>query len=92
MVDKDGGDGSVEAVVKQLVNIAVLCTQFDPDKCPRMSNVVRMLEAGGGSAQLSEEEVRKEEYPLNNYPNSEWIGGNNIYCFGLDEEVLSGPR
>lgn len=91
MVDKDGGDDSIEEVVKQLVNIAVLCTQYDPNKRPRMWDVVRMLEAGGGSAEWSEEEVRKEEYPLNNYPNSEWIGGNDIYSSGLDE-VLSGPR
>ncbi|KAL1535381.1 protein kinase superfamily [Salvia divinorum] len=91
MVDKDGGDDSMEAVVKQLVNIAVLCTQYNPDKRPRMLDAVRMLEAGGGSAEWSEEEVRKEEDPLNNYPNSEWIGGNDISSSGLNE-LLSGPR
>ncbi|KAG6436648.1 hypothetical protein SASPL_101550 [Salvia splendens] len=44
MADNEGGDDFMEAVAKQLVKIAVLCTRHDPDRRPRMSNIVMMLE------------------------------------------------
>ncbi|XP_057771316.1 somatic embryogenesis receptor kinase 1-like isoform X2 [Salvia miltiorrhiza] len=68
LVDKDsgGGDFMDEVVVNQLVKIAVLCTQYDPDRRPRMSRVVSILKYGCGVAEWSDElfekEVREEEY------------------------------
>ncbi|KAL1544853.1 protein kinase superfamily [Salvia divinorum] len=61
MADKEGGDDDIEAVVKQLVKIAVLCTRYDPDKRPRMSYVVRMLEFILGVAESYGKKVGYEE-------------------------------
>lgn len=44
MADKEGGDDFMEAVAKQLVKTAVLCTRYDPDRRPKMADVVIMLE------------------------------------------------
>ncbi|XP_057771317.1 BRASSINOSTEROID INSENSITIVE 1-associated receptor kinase 1-like [Salvia miltiorrhiza] len=48
MVDNDSGAGDFmdAVVVKQLVKIAVLCLEDDPDRRPRMSHVVSMLWCG----------------------------------------------
>ncbi|KAG6433339.1 hypothetical protein SASPL_104949 [Salvia splendens] len=43
MADIEGGDDEMEAVTKQLVKIAALCTRYDPNRRPRMSDVVMML-------------------------------------------------
>ena len=47
MADDEGGDYEMEAVVKQLVKIVVLCTRYDPDRRPTMSYVVMMLKYFG---------------------------------------------
>lgn len=94
MADEDSEDDLMEAVVEKLVQISVLCTQYDPDKRPRMSDVVRMLEVGDVLRERSEErskkEVRKEEVPPEIYLNSEWIEDDDSYS--LTSEQLSGPR
>ncbi|XP_047979261.1 LRR receptor kinase BAK1-like isoform X2 [Salvia hispanica] len=47
MADDEGGDDEMEAVVKLLMKIAVLCTRYNPDRRPRMSDVVMMLKYFG---------------------------------------------
>ncbi|XP_057771324.1 BRASSINOSTEROID INSENSITIVE 1-associated receptor kinase 1-like [Salvia miltiorrhiza] len=84
MIEKDsgGGDFMDAVVVKQLVKIAVLCTQYDPDRRPRMSHVVSMLKCGCGVAERSDQRF-KEVVGEEEYDGS---------CSPLISEELSDPR
>lgn len=76
MVDEESGGDFMEAMVKHLVQIALLCTRNSPHERPRMSEVVWMLVVGEGSAERSEEEVNYDGYESD----------------GTAAEELSGPR
>ncbi|KAH6761237.1 BRI1-associated receptor kinase [Perilla frutescens var. frutescens] len=54
MVDRDLGGNYVDKEVKKLLQIGLICTQYDPERRPTMSEVVRMLEDGDGLAQSKE--------------------------------------
>lgn len=76
MVDEDSGGDFMEAVVKLLVQIALLCTRNSPHERPRMSEIVWMLNISEGSVERSEEEVYYDGYESD----------------GTAAEELSGPR
>ncbi|KAH6824324.1 BRI1-associated receptor kinase [Perilla frutescens var. hirtella] len=48
MVDQDLRGNYVDEEVEKLLQISLICTQYDPDRRPTMSEVVRMLEDGDG--------------------------------------------
>lgn len=47
LVDQDLGPHYDRIEVAEMVQVALLCTQFQPSHRPRMSEVVRMLEGDG---------------------------------------------
>lgn len=51
LVDDDLNDNYIEDEVESLFQIALVCTQSDPIKRPKMSEVVKMLDGDGGLAE-----------------------------------------
>lgn len=47
MVDKDLKNNYDRVELEEMVQVALLCTQFHPSHRPKMSEVVRMLEGDG---------------------------------------------
>jgi len=47
LVDKDLGNGYDRMELEEMVQVALLCTQYLPGHRPKMSEVVRMLEGDG---------------------------------------------
>ncbi|KAF8661236.1 hypothetical protein HU200_057080 [Digitaria exilis] len=64
LVDNDLKDNYVEDEVESLIQIALLCTQSDPIKRPKMSEVVRMLEGDGPLAERWERKKLKSAFNL----------------------------
>lgn len=63
LVDEDLGPHYDKIEVAEMVQVALLCTQFQPSHRPRMSEVVRMLE-GDGLAEKWEATNRPTAPPL----------------------------
>ncbi|KAH6761238.1 BRI1-associated receptor kinase [Perilla frutescens var. frutescens] len=55
MVDRDLGGNYVDEEVDKLLQIGLIFTQYDPERRPTMSEVVRMLEDRDGLAQRWED-------------------------------------
>ncbi|XP_058771757.1 BRASSINOSTEROID INSENSITIVE 1-associated receptor kinase 1-like [Vicia villosa] len=68
--------------VEQLIQVALLCTQWSPMKRPKMSEVVRMLEGDG----LAE---KWEQWKMHHL-NAKWIELDSTERF--EGEELPGPR
>lgn len=67
IVDANCESDYMELVVKLLVQIALLCTQYDPEKRPKMSEVVRMLLDGDGLIERWEELLKDMVEKENDY-------------------------
>lgn len=96
LVDKDLQGNYIEEEVKQLIQVALLCTQGSPMERPKMSEVVRMLE-GDGLAERWEEwqEWQKEEMLRQevNYTHGQPTGWTIMdSTSNVRPDELSGPR
>ncbi|KAJ1402268.1 Serine-threonine/tyrosine-protein kinase, catalytic domain [Sesbania bispinosa] len=85
-----------EEEVKQIIQVALLCTQDSPLERPKMSEVVRMLEGDGLAEkwdQWQKEEIIRQDFNLNftKLLNANWIL-DSISNVPPDELSLSGPR
>ncbi|KAK9675644.1 hypothetical protein RND81_11G021100 [Saponaria officinalis] len=91
LVDKDLKNNYDRVELGEMVQVAFLCTQFNPSHRPKMSEVLRMLE-GDGLADKWETSQRIET------PRS-WSGEPQRYSEYIEESSLvveamelSGPR
>lgn len=66
LVDHDLGPHYDRIEVAEMVQVALLCTQFQPSHRPKMSEVVRMLEGEGLAERWEEwqqvEVTRRQDY------------------------------
>ena len=94
MVDKDikGNFDIVE--LEEMVQVALMCTQFNPKNRPKMSEVLKMLEGDDGFAERWEDSQRMEtprfrscENPPQRY--SDLIEESTLIVEAME---LSGPR
>lgn len=94
LVDADVQHNYIDEEVEQLIQVALLCTQGNPTKRPKMSEVVRMLE-GDGLAERWEEwrrdEIRQEMNHMHHQPlHRELLIADST--FNIRADILSGPR
>lgn len=47
LIDKDLSDKFDRVELEEIVQVALLCTQFNPSNRPKMSEVMKMLEGDG---------------------------------------------
>ncbi|KAM7251302.1 hypothetical protein ACFE04_023185 [Oxalis oulophora] len=93
MVDKDINGNFNKTELEEMVQVALLCTQFNPSHRPKMSEVLRMLE-GDGLAEKWEASQKNEtskfrscETPPLRY--SDYIEESSLVVEAME---LSGPR
>ncbi|KAL0385524.1 UNVERIFIED_CONTAM: protein NSP-INTERACTING kinase [Sesamum radiatum] len=93
MVDKDLKNDFDRVELEEMVQVALLCTQFNPSHRPKMSEVLRMLE-GDGLAEKWEQSQNDEtpryrsfEHPPQRY--SDFIEESSLVVEAME---LSGPR
>ncbi|CAI0405227.1 unnamed protein product [Linum tenue] len=94
MVDKDLRGKFDRVELEEMVQVALLCTQFNPLNRPKMSEVLKMLEGDGlaekweaASQNLETPRFRTCEYPLQRY--SDYIEESSLVVEAME---LSGPR
>lgn len=93
MVDKDL-KGNIDRVeLEEMVQVALLCTQFNPSHRPKMSEVLKMLEGDGlaekweASQKVDTPRIRSCENPPQRY--SDYIDESSLVVEAME---LSGPR
>jgi len=106
LVDRDIGDNYDRIEVGEMVQVALLCTQYLPSRRPKMSEVVRMLEGDGladkweasnkaqPNCDAKESNHNRESSTLFLMSNSD-DGGDDNDCHsmdGVEDMELSGPR
>lgn len=99
LVDKDLRDKCDEIEVEEMVQVALLCTQYLPSHRPKMSEVVRMLE-GDGLAEKWEASQKIEKCPSNHkHTTSHTLSSSDRFSDLTDDSSvlaqameLSGPR
>ncbi|XP_042057543.1 protein NSP-INTERACTING KINASE 3-like [Salvia splendens] len=94
MADKDLKREYDETELKEMVEVALLCTQFNPLHRPKMSEVLRMLEGDGQAEKWEEQSQNNEppryrsfEHPVQRY--SDLIDESSLVVEAME---LSGPR
>lgn len=92
IVDKDLKKNYDKIELEELVQVALLCTQFSPSNRPKMSEVLRMLE-GDGLAEKWEASQR-DATPRNRISEtperySDFIDESSLVVEAME---LSGPR
>lgn len=93
LVDGDLLGDYTDDEVKQLIQVALLCTQSNPMERPKMSEVVRMLEGDGLAERWEEwqkEEMFRQDFSHTHNPHTDWIVADSTSHLRPDE--LSGPR
>lgn len=94
MVDKDLGSSYDGVELEEMVQLALLCTQYHPSHRPRMSEVIRMLEGDGlaerweASQNVDTPESVSSELLLQKYMDF----AADECSLGLEAMELSGPR
>ncbi|KAK6928017.1 Leucine-rich repeat-containing N-terminal, plant-type [Dillenia turbinata] len=94
LVDKDLRNSYDRVELEEIVQVALLCTQYMPSHRPKMSEVVRMLE-GDGLAERWEASQRVEstKYKINELSSSERYSDLTDDSSLLVQAMeLSGPR
>lgn len=93
MVDKDlkGNFDGVE--LEEMVQVALICTQFNPSQRPKMSEVLKMLE-GDGLAEKWEASQKSDTPRYRSFENpplkySDFIEESALVIEAME---LSGPR
>ncbi|GMP39340.1 hypothetical protein CsSME_00010209 [Camellia sinensis var. sinensis] len=99
LVDANMKGNYVKDEVEQLIQVALLCTLSSPMECPKMSEVVRMLEGDGLAERWEEwqkEEMFWQEFVNIHHQNNDWTIAqvNNLPDSTPNHrpEELSGPR
>ncbi|KAL0293050.1 UNVERIFIED_CONTAM: protein NSP-INTERACTING kinase [Sesamum angustifolium] len=93
MVDKDLKNDFDRMELEEMVQVALLCTQFNPSHRPKMSEVLRMLEGDGlaekweQSQNIETPRYRYFEHPPQRY--SDFIEESSLVVEAME---LSGPR
>ncbi|KAK4402773.1 protein NSP-INTERACTING kinase [Sesamum angolense] len=93
MVDKDLKNDFDRMELEEMVQVALLCTQFNPSHRPKMSEVLRMLEGDGlaekweQSQNIGTPRYRSFEHPPQRY--SDFIEESSLVVEAME---LSGPR
>ncbi|KAK9277233.1 hypothetical protein L1049_006772 [Liquidambar formosana] len=93
MVDKDLKNNFDRVELEEMVQVALLCTQFNPSHRPKMSEVLRMLEGDGlaekweASQKAETPRFRSCENPPQRY--SDFIEESSLVIEAME---LSGPR
>ena len=94
MVDKDLGSNYDRVELEEMVQVALLCTQYYPSHHPRMSEVIRMLEGDG----LAEKWEASQNVDTPKSVSSELLPPKYMdfaadeSSLGLEAMELSGPR
>lgn len=92
IIDKDLKTKYDKIELEEMVQVALLCTQFNPSNRPKMSEVLRMLE-GDGLAEKWEASQRDEtpRYRISEIPErySDLIEESSLVVEAME---LSGPR
>ncbi|KAL2543217.1 Protein NSP-INTERACTING KINASE 3 [Abeliophyllum distichum] len=90
MVDKDLKNNFDRVELEEIVQVALLCTQFNPSQRPKMSEALRMLE-GDGLAEKWEASQAVETPRYGNPPQrySNFIEETSLVIEAME---LSGPR
>ncbi|TKW13666.2 hypothetical protein SEVIR_5G117600v4 [Setaria viridis] len=94
MVDKDLGSNYDRVELEEMVQVALLCTQYYPSHRPRMSEVIRMLEGDG----LAEKWEASQNVDTPKSVSSELLPPKYMdfaadeSSLGLEAMELSGPR
>ncbi|KAK4373185.1 hypothetical protein RND71_008569 [Anisodus tanguticus] len=94
MVDKDLRNNFNRIELEEMVQVALLCTQFNPTYRPKMSEVLRMLEGDGlpEKWEASQQKVETPRYRTSeNTPKrySDYIEESSLVVEAME---LSGPR
>ncbi|PON44860.1 Serine/threonine protein kinase [Parasponia andersonii] len=93
MVDKDLKGNFDRVELEEMVQVALLCTQFNPSHRPKMSDVLKMLEGDGlaekweASQKVETPRIRSFENPPQRY--SDFIEESSLVVEAME---LSGPR
>ncbi|PIA61836.1 hypothetical protein AQUCO_00200083v1 [Aquilegia coerulea] len=95
MIDKDLRNNFDRIELEEMVQVALLCTQFHPSQRPKMSEVVRMLEGDGLAEKWEASQSQKIDTPK--YRSSEslpqrysdYIEESSLIVEAME---LSGPR
>ncbi|XP_010910388.1 protein NSP-INTERACTING KINASE 3 [Elaeis guineensis] len=93
MVDKDLKNNYDRVELEEMVQVALLCTQFHPSHRPKMSEVVRMLEGDGlaekweASQKIETPKSRSCEQPPPKY--LDFVEDSSLVVEAIE---LSGPR
>lgn len=92
MVDKDLKNNFDRIELEEMVQVALLCTQFNPSNRPKMSEVLRMLE-GDGLAEKWEASQTAETPRYRSFETpqrySDFIEESSLVVEAME---LSGPR
>lgn len=90
MVDKDLKGNFDRIELEEIVQVALLCTQFNPLHRPKMSEVLKMLE-GDGLAEKWEASQKIETPRYRTYEKrySDFIEESSLVIEAME---LSGPR
>ncbi|KAI3835725.1 hypothetical protein MKX03_033387 [Papaver bracteatum] len=93
MVDKDLRNNFDRVEVEEMVQVALLCTQFHPSYRPKMSEVLRMLE-GDGLAEKWEalQKVDTPKYRSLDNPQQRYSDFLDESMLEVEAMELSGPR
>ncbi|KAF8408272.1 hypothetical protein HHK36_007421 [Tetracentron sinense] len=93
MVDKDLKNNFNRVELEEMIQVALLCTQFHSSHRPKMSEVVRMLEGDGlaekweASQKVETPRFRSSENPTPRY--SDFVEESSLVIEAME---LSGPR
>uniref|UniRef100_A0A2P2MD69 non-specific serine/threonine protein kinase n=4 Tax=Rhizophora mucronata TaxID=61149 RepID=A0A2P2MD69_RHIMU len=93
MVDKDLKGNYDRIELEEMVQVALLCTQFDPARRPKMSEILKMLEGDGlaekweASERVETPRLRSHDYHCQRY--ADFIEESSLVMEAIE---LSGPR
>lgn len=90
MVDKDLKGNFDRVELEEMVQVALLCTQFNPSHRPKMSEVLKMLE-GDGLAEKWEasQKIETPRFRTCEKRYSDFIEESSLVVEAME---LSGPR
>lgn len=93
MVDKDLKGNFDRVELEEIVQVALLCTQFNPSCRPKMSEVLKMLE-GDGLAEKWEasQEVETPRFGSSETPPQRYSSFIEESSLVVEAMELSGPR
>ncbi|PIN18986.1 Serine/threonine protein kinase [Handroanthus impetiginosus] len=92
MVDKDLKNDYDRMELEEMVQVALLCTQFNPSHRPKMSEVLRMLEGDGLAEKWEQSQnIETPRYRSFGHPQrySDFIEESSLVVEAME---LSGPR